>query len=183
MTKKRVLGTLTLCFLLATGCSKDDSKSNGNPASNTETAAAKLEGAYQSTKCFKNQSASQGMGQNIYTQAKMTFQADLSGSVEFHLYSDQACTQLLGSGTNNIQAELERSTGDVQIMKFTQTDPSNPGSSQIYWLGMHLTTNGAYIDIDGERSGVVGPYLSVPSDQDIADFIANPTQIGIFFSK
>lgn len=138
---------------------------------------APLDGAYESTRCFLNTAASAGFGSDVYTQATLTLNADLSGRTQFRLYSDSGCTALLGDGEETTSYEVSKTVGHgVRIVKITQA-----GSP--FWLAVKITAAGAYIHIDGTRGGSVGPYASEPSETDVADFAADPEHVGVFFNR
>lgn len=169
---------LLLCFGFLAACSSDRGSSGKSDGGQSVQSVAH---SYQSTACFMNKGASAGMGQTVYTQATVNFHADSTGVVDFSLYSDAACANLLGQGSANNNYQITRSAGGVFVVQVDQED-SPGGSVSTYFLVLKPVSGGAYFHIDGNRSDA-GPYSSAPSDADLAAFVADPAGVGIFFNQ
>lgn len=172
---KKCLSVLVLVSLYACGGSSNSSDAPVNPL----PAFAELSTGNYTMPCFFNKLASQGNGQDIYTKATLNLNADATGTNDFELYDDAACTNLMLSGTVAIVHYETVTVGESPVLMMIQNDGN--GEMQI-WIPYAQVGTNYFIDVDF-TDGESGPYTALPTEQEIAEFVTSPETEGLQLQK
>lgn len=169
--KFRVLGVGIALGCSVTGCTLEEAFKQKE---SSQSQPASIYGAFSTEQCFLNKMATQGNGQDIYTDATLTFDSNGSGKSEFVLYTDSNCDSPVLTGEAQFTYEAVRTVGSIRIIQVDQqNDPSDPSNTIRYWLAFLVEQQGLTAEID-YRDGSSGPYLTAPTDAELAAFIADP---------
>lgn len=162
-----------ICLLILTSCGKS---SDSTPAeSNIPGIQSQLGAGSFSVPCFQNKLASQGIGSTIYSKSTMTFNLDGTGSNDFELYDDAACTNLLASGT---VAVLHYETILIDGQQILLMDQDDGGSVMRIWIPYFKSQSAIYFDVDFS-DGESGPFISEPTPAEFQGFQQNPAGEGV----
>lgn len=170
----KFVALISLMFLIS--CGSKDSKDKSAPI---QLPQAFLSEGTHSVPCFLNRPASEGMGSSVYTIASITLASDHTGSNQFALYSDASCTSLLGSGTVAILSWENVKVGATDVLRMVQDDGSGPME---VWIPYARIGSNYYMDVDF-TDGESGPYLSLPTEPQIAEFALDPASEGVLLSE
>ena len=170
---------LTVMTTTLHGCGSNASVSNVT----RETLSPSPYGRFLSNYCFLNKLASAGFGSDVYSKANLQFNSDGTGKNEYKLYNDDTCTSLAMMGENNFTHTISQTYGNIALIQVDQeNDPADPTDVTRYWLPAVIQESGYLIDIDF-RDGNSGPYLTEPTETEIADFAADVQNEGVLFSR
>lgn len=172
--------TLTLALVSGlVGCAKDDDERRDDLRQNQIQ-----NGTYKSDNCYTNKQETQlALGTPRFSLGMLTINENGTGTGQYTVYSDPACTQLVGTleeaTKNQTFAQVTVVSIDgVSVLRLVQDGSIlNP----TWWIPANVSSSGYSLDVnfaDGES----GPYLGEPSPTDVASFKANPGQ-GVAFSK
>lgn len=157
---------------LMTGCGKDDEDRREAFEQN------QLEpGTFASERCFKNKIETQvTVGVDRFSTARLTFNADGTGSGSYGVFSDAGCTALVATRDFIFSQVTIGPLNGATVMRLNQS-----GAGPVWWIPMNLAGGGYSLDVDF-TDGESGPYLVEPSAAEMSSFIANPGQ-GVAFTK
>lgn len=172
---KKYLITLLMLTVYSCGNSND---STVTPVSVLPSFAEIGAGEY-SIPCFLNKFASEGFGSDIYSKATLKLNGNGTGSNDFELFDDAACTNMLGSGTVIVKHYDTVLVGDTPVLEMVQDD----GFSEMQlWIGYAQVSSSYYIDLDFS-DGESGPYLTVPTTAELNEFTVSPDTEGKLLTK